>query len=181
MSIPDDITGIPNVLLTLLQSSLRVIVVSKRVRHASIALHRHRIACRLQKVSVFMRLVSAEIVFRRNDVCSRHAFEGSCKYRRCHPVVQRSFSKFCSPSSARVFTMPCSLPRYSPVPFGIQWSMNQSMRDLGPQGLCSTIATLGYFFATSDLRGSSPMDHRRSVEGTTINANLRLTPSAFAI
>jgi hypothetical protein len=78
--------------------------------------------------------------------------------------------------------------------------MNQSIRDLGPQGLCSTMATLGYFFATSDLRGSSPMDHlqslrqfpyafawsgnvthRRSVEGTTIKASLRPTPSAFAI
>jgi hypothetical protein len=77
--------------------------------------------------------------------------------------------------------------------------MNQSMRDLGPQGLCSTIATLGYFFAISDLRGSSPIDHlqtsrqflhafvwnglpyRRSVEGTTIKASLSSTPSAFAI
>lgn len=33
------------------------------------------------------------------------------------------------------------------------------MRDLGPQGLCSTIDTLGYSFATLDLNGSSPIDH----------------------
>ena len=95
MSLPDDITRIPDVLMTLLQSSLGVIVVAERVWHAGIALHCHRVACRLKKLGVFVRLISTEIILCRDDVCSGHAFEGLGEYRRCHPVVQRGFSKVC--------------------------------------------------------------------------------------
>jgi len=95
MRFPDDITRILDVLLTLLQSSLWVIVVTERVRHASVALHSHRIACRLEELAVFMRLIPAEIILCRDDVGSRHAFEGLCKYRRRHPVIQRSFAQLC--------------------------------------------------------------------------------------
>jgi hypothetical protein len=100
MSFPDDITRILDILMTLLQSSLGVIVVAERVWHAGIALHCHRVACRLKKLGVFVRLISTEIILCRDDVCWGHAFEGLGKYRRRHPVVQRGFSKVCVQSLA---------------------------------------------------------------------------------
>ena len=108
MGFPDDITRVSDILLTLLQSSLRVIVVTERMRHASVALHSHRVACRLEELAVLMRLIPAEIVFCRDDVCSRHAFKGLCKYRRRPPVIQRSSAEFCVLPLAKVFTGTCS-------------------------------------------------------------------------
>lgn len=102
MGIPDDIARIPDVLMTLLQSSLGVVVVTERVRHAGVALHSHCVPCRLQKLGVLVRLIPAEIVLCRDYVSSRHAFEGLCKYRRCHPIVERGFSELCMRLSATV-------------------------------------------------------------------------------
>lgn len=95
MSLSDDITCISNILMTLLQSSLGVIVVTERMRHASVALHCHHVACCLQELGVLVGLVPAKIVLCSDDVRSRHAFERLCEYRGCHPVVERSLSELC--------------------------------------------------------------------------------------
>jgi hypothetical protein len=95
MSFPDNITRITDVLMTLLQSPLGVVVVTERVRHAGVALHSHRVARRFEELGILMRLVPAKVVLCRDNVGPWHALEGLCKYRRCHPVAERSFSKFC--------------------------------------------------------------------------------------
>jgi len=79
MSFPNDIAGILDVLVALFQSSLRVVVMAKSVRHPGITLHSHIVTSCFKQVTIFVRLVSAEIEFRRDDVCSRHAFEGFCE------------------------------------------------------------------------------------------------------
>ena len=75
MSLSDNIASVLDVLVALTQSSLGVIVMSKSMWHAGIALHGDLVTSRSEKFAILVRLVSAEVKFCGNDVCPRHAFE----------------------------------------------------------------------------------------------------------
>ena len=79
MGLSDDIAGILDVLMALFKPSLWMIVVAESMRHPGIALHSHVVASCSEQLTVLVRLVSAEIEFRSDNMRSRHAFEGLCE------------------------------------------------------------------------------------------------------
>lgn len=78
MRFSNDFAGIPYILMALFQPPLRVVVMAERMRHPGIALGRDLVASRLQQFAVFVRLITAQIVFCSDDVGARHALEGFC-------------------------------------------------------------------------------------------------------
>lgn len=103
MSLPNNIASVLDVLMALTQSSLWVIVMAKGVRHSGVALHGHIVASCFEQFAVLMRLVPAEVEFCRDDVCTRHTFEGFREDGRGHPVSQRRPTQFCEEVSISIF------------------------------------------------------------------------------
>lgn len=95
MGLSDNIACILDILMALFQPSLWMVIVTKRVRHSSVAFHSNIIARRFEQLAVLVRLVSTEIVFCGDNVRPWHTFERLREYGRCHPVLQRRLSEIC--------------------------------------------------------------------------------------
>jgi len=102
MGFPNHAASVFDVLMALFQSPLWVVVMTKSMRHSGVTLRGNIITSRFEQLAVLVRLISAEVKLRSDDVCPRHAFERLCEDGRGHPVFQRRLAQLCRDASAAI-------------------------------------------------------------------------------
>lgn len=94
-------TRIFYVLKTLLQTPLRMVKVTKCMRHSSIPLYRDLVSTLSQQFSIKLSFVSFQIELCGDDVCRRQILERRCQHWGTYPVVERFPLLHCHPISSR--------------------------------------------------------------------------------